>query len=256
MKLLKHTPYIWAVAIALVFSSTFSSCKEDEPIDNSSKTGTLKLEFDHVWGIDMAPFYMNQTYVHPMSKDTLTITMLKYYISNVVLHKTDGSTYTIPESYYLLDPSNNIISLEGIPAGDYNRVDFLIGVDSLRNFSGLQTGALNPSNGMFWSWSTGYIFVRVEGTSPQSATGLFMYHLGGYEAPYVASHKKALNFGNEILSINPDANPTVHLNVNAARFWHGPVKLSELNIIHNIGENAVSISKNFADGFLFDHIHR
>jgi hypothetical protein len=146
--------------------------------------------------------------------------------------------------------------LEGIPAGDYNRVDFLIGVDSLRNFSGLQTGALNPSNGMFWSWSTGYIFVRVEGTSPQSETGLFMYHLGGYEAPYVASHKKALNFGNEILSINPDANPTVHLNVNAARFWHGPVKLSELNIIHNIGENAVSISKNFADGFLFDHIHR
>ncbi len=244
---------IMALFTVLVFG--FSSCEDKQPIDNSPKTGEVNLEFGHVWGLDMAPFYMNQTYVHPMSKDTLEINLLKYYISNVVLHKNDGSTYKVPESYYLIDPNNNKVRISGIPTGDYSKVDFLIGVDSLSNFSGLQGGALNPSNGMFWSWSTGYIFIRVEGTSPQSSTGMFMYHLGGYEAPFIASHSKSMSFGNDILSVNPSTSPTIHFNVNAAKFWHGPVKLNDLNIIHNISEASTQMSKNFADGFILDHIH-
>lgn len=246
----------WAIVFVLVAASlSLPSCKKD-PQPTPSLTGEVSFEFSHVWGLNMAPFYLNQTYVHPMSGDTLNINMLKYYISNIIMTKTDGSTYQVPNSYYLIDPSENIITIKDIPAGDYKKVEFLIGVDSLRNFSGLQTGALNPSNGMFWSWSTGYIFIRVEGTSPQSETGIFMYHLGGYESPFIASHKKNYDLGNEVISINSQTKPTIHFNVNAAKFWHGPVKVADLNVIHNVGENAVSMSTNFADGFTLDHVHK
>jgi hypothetical protein len=34
-------------------------------------------------------------------------------------------------------------------------IKFLLGVDSLKNVSGIQTGALDPAKGMFWTWNTG-----------------------------------------------------------------------------------------------------
>ena len=232
-----------------------NACKETEEEPKAS-FGELEFEFDHVWGLNNQPFYMDQTFIHPMSKDTMEINLLKYYISNITLYNSDGSTYDVPDSYYLIDPDENTISLSNIPAGEYNRIDFTVGVDSTRNFSGLQTGALNPSNGMFWSWSTGYIFIRVEGKSPQSSTGMFMFHIGGYEAPYNAINTKQLPIENELLSINPNSKPVVHMNVNVAKLWHGPIQLSKFNLIHNVGDTAVIMADNFADGISIDHIHK
>jgi hypothetical protein len=61
-------------------------------------------------------------------------------------------------------------------------MEFMIGVDSARNNSGAQTGALDPTNGMFWSWSTGYIMAKFEGTSAQSpaAANALKFHIGGF----------------------------------------------------------------------------
>ena len=248
----KQTLYI---TLFMLFAVSIGACKkiEEEPKETF---GQLELEFDHVWGLNNQPFYLNQTYVHPMSEDTMELTMLKYYISNVVLYKTDGSTYEVPDSYYLIDPEENTISINNVPSGDYTRVDFIVGVDSARNNSGLQTGALNPSNGMFWSWSTGYIFIRVEGKSPQSSTGMFMFHLGGYEEPFNAINQKQLPIENDVLNITPNAKPVLHLNVNVAKLWHGPIELSKLNLIHNIGDTAVIMANNFSDGISIDHIHK
>lgn len=255
MKYLTKTSYIALWSLLTLSALIFPSCKDKTP-NNSPQYGNLDLEFTHTWGLDKVPFYLNQVYVHPQTKDTITIDLLKYYISNLSLTKTDGSNVTIENSYFLIDPENNKVTLTNIPSGEYKEIQFLIGVDSLKNFSGLQTGALNPSHGMFWSWSTGYIFVRVEGASPQSPTRRFMYHLGGYEAPFIASNKKTISLGNDIIAINPQARPKIHLNVNTARFWHGMVKVEDLNVIHNIGEASTLMSKNFADGFVLDHVHK
>lgn len=57
-----------------------------------------------------------------------------YIISNIVLTKTDGSTYTVPksQSYFFVneaDVASTILNLPNIPAGNYNKVTFGIGVD-------------------------------------------------------------------------------------------------------------------------------
>jgi hypothetical protein len=33
---------------------------------------------------------------------------------------------------------------------------------------------------MYWGWNSGYIFFKMEGNSPASSTGEFMYHIGGF----------------------------------------------------------------------------
>ena len=72
------------------------------------------------------------------------------------------------------------LTLSDVPEGSYTEMSYVLGVDSTRNVSGAQAGALSTANGMFWSWSTGYIMLKAEGTSPNSGTGSFSFHLGGF----------------------------------------------------------------------------
>jgi hypothetical protein len=93
-----------------------------------------------------------------------------------------------PESYHLIQHLDDIKSfaINNLPEGNYNQLQFTIGVDSLRNVSGAQTGALDPGNVMFWDWNSGYIFLKLEGdyktTTTTSAVNYAM-HIGGYKAP-------------------------------------------------------------------------
>lgn len=64
----------------------------------------------------------------------------------------------------------------------------MIGVDSLTSVSGAMGGDLDPTKGMFWTWKTGYIFFKIEGSSLKCDTrkNRFVHHLGGYEGKYAA----------------------------------------------------------------------
>ncbi len=240
---------------------TFQSCNNDD--DNTDNTpppamkGNMELEFDHVWGPSLAPFSLNTAYTHPATSESITFTTLRYYISNIRLHKTDGSTWTEEESYHIVDASarHAHINLTDLPAGEYNGVTFLIGVDSLRNVSGAQTGALDPAESMFWSWNSGYIFVKAEGSSPAASNDSFVYHLGGFQGANNAIREVHLHFSDTNLRIAPNAEPVAHLTVNAARFWHGGISLADMSNVHMPGANASLLATNFSGGFLLDHIH-
>ena len=96
--------------------------------------------------------------------------MLKYYVSNFTLVKADGSETNF-KNYQLLDasePSSLTFALDSVLNGEYTSVKFLIGVDSSRNHTGVQDGALDPVHGMIWSWNTGYIFFKHEGNFKDS----------------------------------------------------------------------------------------
>ena len=67
-----------------------------------------------------------------------------------------------------------------------NRLIFDLGVDEAYNTSGANAGDLDPVNGMFWSWQSGYINFKIEGVSPSCITrkNKFQFHIGGYKSPY------------------------------------------------------------------------
>lgn len=242
---------------------TLNSCKEPHPAEPHPTEGIVEIEFDHKWGPSNAAFVMNSPLTHPASGETITFTTLKYYISNVKLRKEDGTWWSQPESYHLIVVGENTapsINLEKVPVGAYTAIEYTIGVDSTRNVSGAQTGALAPSNGMFWSWMTGYIFIKAEGSSPESgaSNGLFSYHIGGFRDE---NNTNAVRVNTQEFPsvMNVDGheghNSKIHFYVNAARFWHGGLSLQTTHTVHMPGANAQTIATNFQGAFVINHIH-
>jgi hypothetical protein len=231
------------------------SCKkESKPKAN----GECHIEMEYVWSMNNLPFTLNKTLYHPMTKDSLNFKTFKHYISNIKLHNVDGTIWTDQESYYLVDlsnPSSMKIHLTNVPEGEYDRIEFTLGVDSLRNVSGVQSGALDPVNNMFWSWSSGYIMIKAEGIFQK---GNFSYHLGGFSGLNKAITQKNLAFPNgELLKINANASPVIHMKSNPAKLFHthGSAEGAGGSKIHMPGSAATVMAQDFNSSVQIDHLH-
>ena len=249
--LMKSMLFILPIAGVLFLSS----CKKDDH-DHEPENGTVRVKMNHVWAMSGAEFVLNTELVQPMNNDTMTFTTFKYYISNFKLKKADGTWWTHPESYFLVDlnnPSSLSLNLGELPVGEYTEMEYVLGVDSLRNVSGAQTGALSTTNSMFWSWNSGYIMIKAEGTSPQSGTGSFAFHLGGYAGTNNVVTTKNIVFGSNNLTVSGDKTSEVHINANPAKLFHAD-PLSSGTSIMMPGTKAKQMATNFYGGFAFDHI--
>lgn len=255
---MKLSQYFLALLCPIIL---LSSCKKNTDEVAADTKSTFSIEFENQ--VNGSPLVLNTTTYKNAKGEDFKINVFKYYVSNIKLSKVDGTTYLIPESYFLIDASkteSTNITLKDVPTGDYTKIEYTIGVDYARNFAGAQTGALDPTNGMFWTWNSGYIFVKLEGTSPQStATGnTITFHIGGVIDP----NNTIRTFTTEINAANPlrvrtDGKPNMHFKVNAAALFTGKtdVSFATLNMTMG-GANSVIVANNYANGlFRLDHIH-
>jgi hypothetical protein len=160
----------------------------------------VHVKIQHV--VNGQPLTLNKQLYTNAAGDTFNITLFKYYLSNFVLtdqsgpHKIDGCFLVSEDSTASKSLSFNL------PEGHYDSISFVIGVDSLLNCTGAQDGALDPIYGMFWTWNSGYIMAKLEGTSPSSRqpNHLIEFHIGGYRAPHQTQRKVTLALkGNDIV---------------------------------------------------------
>ncbi|MCE2773631.1 MAG: hypothetical protein LW750_09365 [Bacteroidetes bacterium] len=124
-----------------------------------------------------------------LNGDTLKLEQLKFYVSHMTLLLNGKVMWRSDEEGQLIDalhPEKSSIRLPAIPC---NELRFLVGLDSATNCSGNFNGALDPVHGMFWSWQSGFIHFKIEGTSTACTerNNRFQYHLGGYRKPYETS---------------------------------------------------------------------
>lgn len=246
--------------LAGVIMLAFSSCKKEENNDPPAPTtGDFKVEFDAVWAANMDPFNMNTKMFHPKTGDSLTFTTFKFYVSNIKLKNADGTLWEVEESYHLVDlsdPTAVVFDFSNVPSGTYTGMYLTMGVDSARNVSGAQEGALDPANGMFWSWNSGYIMIKAEGLSPQGTGGSFTYHLGGFSGPDNTVMVKDINFpAAGPLTISPSGTPTIHILTNPARLFHSYGSVSNGSVIMSPGPDAATMAFTFNDWVRLDHIH-
>lgn len=254
--------------LALTIGSLLSSCKKasDDPAP-SQDTGEVHVEFDNQFKQDPSDpeqydplVFTTETYTNA-NGDDYTITMFKYYISNVKLKRANGSYYSVPESYFLIDAGSSedaVITLSDVPTGTYKGMTYTIGVDSTRCVSGSQTGALDPANGMFWSWNSGYIFLKLEGTSPQSTAtdNVIQYHIGGFKNSNSTNALQTVthDFGTSELRVTKVGTPQVHLMVEASKVVEN-INIATTPAIHMPGDAAIGIAEDYKEMFHFDHIH-
>jgi hypothetical protein len=159
-----------------------------------------------------------------------SFTVMRYYISQLTLTYKDGKKQTWNKSFLVdaLESQNFAINLGKLENyGEITNISFGVGVDSLHNHTGAQEGDLDPSKGMLWTWKTGYIFYKHEGSYSELA--------GGAVKPL------RLHLGTDITytKINIDAKST---NITAAN--------SEIHITFNV--NSVYSSPNVID-FTMDY---
>lgn len=123
--------------------------------------------------------------------DSLVLHLARFYVGQFVFWKKGRAVYSAKD-YYLLD-LEHAHSLQRTfpiaPSVRFDSLSFQLGVDSLTTANGAMGGDLDPTKGMFWTWQSGYIYVKMEGFSQKSPApdGAFALHLGGFAAPFAAS---------------------------------------------------------------------
>ena len=220
----------------------------------SQKTSSnVTLELNHFVG-DKMLILDDSTYVNSLNQ-TFSISKFTYYIGQLKFNRIDGTSFFI-DDYYLVSEEeekkvSKSISLNTIPKGEYQSIEFILGVDSARNCSGAQSGALDPINAMFWTWNTGYIFMKLEGKSNySSALGTILeYHIGGYKKDENCIRKVKIPF-NQSVKIENDNPTTIQLKVDIAEIFKNPTVIDfTKNPVVNNPLNSTVIADNYADIF-------
>jgi hypothetical protein len=119
---------------------------------------------------------------HANSQDSLVIDELRCYVSNISLWQDTTLIWQDPISAHLIDLADSTTCLMQLPdlqQKKFNLIKFNLGIDSTTNVSGAMGGDLDPTKGMYWTWQSGYINMKIEGHRSKA----FQYHIGGYAAP-------------------------------------------------------------------------
>lgn len=234
------------LASVLVMLSFSFIKKEAEQTD----TATVSIQLTHTFGAEALSFEKKFT---NSAGEEFTLSKFKYYLSNFKLIG-NSSRPASGESYFLVDeeqPDSKklIVSFE---PGTYTGLRFLLGVDSIRNVSGAQTGALDPLHGMFWTWNTGYIMAKIEGHSPVSRMpgNFFEYHIGGFRGETNTLKQIDLKFP-QSLTLQKNRQLKIQVQADLYKWFSGPVDLSiaAKPSITSPGANAKRIADNYADMF-------
>lgn len=264
---------IYFMALAIFSQTIFSSCTKDHDHDPVSGKGSISLEFDNVvGGAQLQLDSTGQTFTNGHG-EKFSVTQLNYYVSNISFRKTDGSIFTVPQdsSYFMVrenDAESQEIMIPNLPIGDYNQVTFTIGVDSMRSTMDLtkRTGVLDPTflsgHGMYWSWNSGYIFLKIEGMSPvapDSLGNMFFYHIGGfggYSSRTINNIKTVTLDFPTAATVRTDIKPDVHMLVDILKIFEGTSNL-KINEDAGVmfGPRSVDIANNYAKMFMVHHIH-
>jgi len=153
------------IAIIVLSVIVFSSCGEEE---ESALQGTnVSLNYKHNWdGAEVASTDFNVIQYFTAEGDELSIEKLRYLVSDVTFHKSNGETIVV-EGYNLVDVTNNenlsYVTPVEIPVGTYTNVSFTFGFDNSDNID----GAYTDLNSALWNvpmmLGGGYHFMQLEG---------------------------------------------------------------------------------------------
>lgn len=173
----------------------------------------------------------------------VTISKLKCYLSSFEFYMNDQLVFKEKNSYHLVDLFDSKTIDLSLPKNvKYNIIKFAVGIDSLTSVMGAFGGDLDPTNGMYWTWQSGYINVMIEGKCSQCNTRIneFTLHLGGYQYPNNAYQEISLPVSSNKSSINIAFDLTK---------WISLIDLSSTPSVMSPSRNAVQLSFLFSQCF-------
>ena len=160
------------------------SCREPDNPEPLADTGKIALDFLYRFeghGIDFDTLlYVNAAGNH------LLFSEIQYFISDITLHYTDGSIYTIDKwkDIFYTDsdiPETQFQSIyDSIPAGTCDSLTFTFGINEEKNQSFMYVNP--PESLMFWPdiLGGGYHYMKLNGKwlNGEQSLSPFNFHLG------------------------------------------------------------------------------
>jgi len=210
----------------------------------AAQPGTLSIIIEPVF--NGQPIVLNEQQYVNKHGDTLTIDLLKFYITNFQLLSTEG-TFT-DSAAHLADaerPASCTFEIRNTKEGDYVAIQFTLGVDSTTNTNGANGGDLDPAKGMYWAWNTGYVMAKLEGRSDVCRTlhHAFEFHIGGYMPPYNAAREVQLQLPAPI-TIRSGGNKTIKISADVAAWFDG-ISLVKTNSVMIPGKEACDMANRY-----------
>lgn len=249
-----------------------TACKKEKVAPSGNELAPLSVEFDNIVG--GTNLFLNSYEYINAAGENFKVSLLQYYVSNFKFYKADGTEYIVPQdsSYFLIKESDaeTRFARFNVPEGDYTKLVFTLGVDSLRSTMDIdrRTGVLDPSggmdDGMYWGWNSGYIFFKMEGLSesaPVDGSGQkkFRYHIGGfggYSAPTINNIKQItidLTTAGEA-RVRKDRSSNIHLMADIGKALSGVNTISiATHPTVMFSEYSTNIADNYVEMFTHDH---
>jgi hypothetical protein len=179
------------------------------------------------------------------NENSLNVDLCKFYISCNKIKKNNVVLFQEKDTAHLINPldkQKNFIEIYLAKNSLPDEIVFGIGIDSAINYNGIKGGDLDPINGMYWSWNTGYINFKIE-TKNSLGCGNEKkeYHVGGFLLPYYTYRE--INLRN-LNSQKADVKIILDLD----KFLNGAVLIENQSVM-SPGPSAVKLSDLFSSCF-------
>ncbi len=177
-------------------------------------------------------------------KEDIKIDALKFYISNAKYIYKNELVYKPENFYHLINLSSDTFQIitSSIPFKlHYDELELQLGIDSSTNNMGVQAGDLDPMMGMYWSWQSGYINIKIEGTSSRCNTRQHKYHfhLGGFLPN---------QYTEQIIRTSRISETGVIYEIDIMKFFSS-IDLAKENSVMIPGKEAIELSKKITNCF-------
>lgn len=242
-----------SLLIIPVVVMSLQSCEGDNT-NSGIQTTTVTLKFDAMW--DSVPFQMGRIFTDAYG-NRVRADLFKNYISMVTLVKENGDSVLLSD-FLLVDYSEtNEISIE-VPSGRYSALKLGVGIPAQyntdqdpANYPSSSPLSVAGSQGMFWQWSTGYIFAKFEGKADTSGvnTAPLLLNIAihaGNDASFRSFYSEPF-----ALDLNRSTqNISVHLNV---KKLFSPDAGSEVNLTNNAvthSQNNSQLARDYMDNLV------
>lgn len=245
--------------VSFILLALLSSCnKELSEEDGNAFNGAIIINFEH--SVRTQPLQFNTSYT-TNAGENYSVKTFRYYVHDIKLVNSTGAATMLTSDYFLIDendPASKILPLKA-PADSYSALSFTLGVDSIDNVSGAQAGALDPAKGMFWTWSSGYVMAKLEGSSPViiGPTNNFSYHIGGFKSPYSVIKTISLPIQSpHSLHLKKDSTINIYLNGDINTWFSSinHIDIAATPACHAPGELAKKIADNYEGMFSIKNI--
>ena len=264
--------YTGKILIALLLSFFFFSCHKEKPID---PTPTTPIDHGHVvfkfaFNVDSLPAIWDSLMYYNAAGNHYQVNNVQYFISDVTLHKSDGTSKLITSnSIYYIDsdiPSTLTWNVsDDIPIGSYNSISFTFGIDSIQNISNIFVNP--PENAMFWpeQMGGGYHMMKLNGKYEHTVDTVpnFNTHIGngmvisGPDTTYV-NNSFVASLPSSSFTLTKDATKEIQIVMNIDSWYKTPIIYD-----HNVYGGAIMnnqaamgiIVQNGFDVFTIGYIH-